>query len=211
MVKQTGDPEVKILKHIYVNQAVIHSGQRCFVASANEFNNATQMFDEVPVFDEEKQEYSKTEWQYTIAAIMKAQKKKNNKAKDEEQADVANEKDEEAIKAETEKKAATKAAIAKFLQYYAKSLKDRFPIYSDYGVKLLENLDSEKCLELELEKLQMIVKEVMKIATVKERTDALKLYVGQVSAGRIVGKFDLEKDEFIYPSITGFWEKKEKL
>ena len=57
----------------------------------------------------------------------------------------------------------------------------------------------------------MIVKEVMKIATVKERTDALKLYVGQVSAGRIVGKFDLEKDEFIYPSITGFWEKKEKL
>ena len=211
LVKQTGDPEVKILKHIYVNQAVIHSGQRCFVASANEFNNATQMFDEVPVFDEEKQEYNKSEWQYTIAAIMRAQKKKNKKAKDEEQADVAKEKDEKAIKAENEKRAATRAAITKFLHYYAESLKDRFTIYSDYGAKLLEYLDSEKYLKLELEELQNIVKEVMKIATVKERTDALKLYIGQSSVGRIVGKFDLEKDEFIYPSITGFWEKKEKL
>ena len=167
LVKQTGDPEVKILKHIYVNQAVIHSGQRCFVASANEFNNATQMFDEVPVFDEEKQEYSKTEWQYTIAAIMKAQKKKNKKPKDEEQADVAKEKDEKAIKAENEKRAATRAAITKFLHYYAESLKDRFTIYSDYGAKLLEYLDSEKYLKLELEELQNIVKEVMKIGTIK--------------------------------------------
>ena len=169
------------------------------------------MFDEVPVFDEEKQEYSKTEWQYTIAAIMKAQKKKNKKPKDEEQADVAKEKDEKAIKAENEKRAATRAAITKFLHYYAESLKDRFTIYSDYGAKLLEYLDSEKYLKLELEELQNIVKEVMKIGTVKERTDALKLYIGQSSVGRIVGKFDLEKDEFIYPSITGFWEKKEKL
>lgn len=180
-----------IADYIYLNQMFDVEGQLCFFVSTGELNNAVQIKDEIPVYNPKTGEYEKTVWQETISLLMKKLAKKEYLPK--------------------EKEATYSAAMESFVLYYADSLIKKCTLYKEIGERLKDFVTSGKFSTVDYFEKQNVIREIMKIASIKQYTGKLQSHnIGKSGVGRLVKSIKLDS-KMIKRSITGFWEKKEKL
>ena len=180
-----------IADYIYLNQMFDVEGQLCFFVSTGELNNAVQIKDEIPIYNPKTGEYEKTVWQETISLLMKKLAKKEYLPE--------------------EKEATYSAAMESFVLYYADSLIKKCTLYKEIGERLKDFVTSGKFSTVDYFEKQNVIREIMKIASIKQNTGKLQSYnIGKSGVGRLVKSIKLDS-KMIKRSITGFWEKKEKL
>ena len=180
-----------IADYIYLNQMFDVEGQLCFFVSTGELNNAVQIKDEIPIYNPKTGEYEKTVWQETISLLMKKLAKKEYLPE--------------------EKEATYSAAMESFVLYYADSLIKKCTLYKEIGERLKVFVTSGKFSAVDYFEKQNVIREIMKIASIKQYTGKLQSYnIGKSGVGRLVKSIKLDS-KMIKRSITGFWEKKEKL
>ena len=180
-----------IADYIYLNQMFDVEGQLCFFVSTGELNNAVQIKDEIPIYNPKTGEYEKTVWQETISLLMKKLAKKEYLPE--------------------EKEATYSAAMESFVLYYADSLIKKCTLYKEIGERLKDFVTSGKFSTVDYFEKQNVIREIMKIASIKQYTGKLQSYnIGKSGVGRLVKSIKLDS-KMIKRSITGFWEKKEKL
>ena len=181
---------IKIVRYLYVNQMLKIDGQLCFFMSTGEVNNAVQIGDETPQYNPETGEYE-TLWQEAVSLLMKAKAKKKY------------------LPAEEEKKYS--AAMEAFVSYYADALMKKCPLYYGIGEKLTEFVQSGKFADLDYNEKQDAIREIVKIASIKEYTGKLTPYnIGNSNVGRLVKSVN-DDTEIVDRSITGFWERTIKI
>lgn len=180
-----------IADYIYLNQMFDVEGQLCFFVSTGELNNAVQIKDEIPIYNPKTGEYEKTVWQETISLLMKKLAQKEYLPE--------------------EKEATYSAAMESFVLYYADSLIKKCTLYKEIGERLKDFVTSGKFSTVDYFEKQNVIREIMKIASIKQYTGKLQSYnIGKSGVGRLVKSIKLDS-KMIKRSITGFWEKKEKL
>ena len=180
-----------IADYIYLNQMFDVEGQLCFFVSTGELNNAVQIKDEIPIYNPKTGEYEKTVWQETISLLMKKLAKKEYLPE--------------------EKEATYSAAMESFVLYYADSLIKKCTLYKEIGERLKVFVTSGKFSAVDYFEKQNVIREIMKIGSIKQYTGKLADYeIGTSNVGRLK-KTISPGSEIVKRSITGFWEKKEKL
>ena len=180
-----------IADYIYINQMFDVEGQLCFFVSTGELNNAVQIKDEIPIYNPKTGEYEKTVWQETISLLMKKLAKKEYLPE--------------------EKEATYSAAMESFVLYYADSLIKKCTLYKEIGERLKVFVTSGKFSAVDYFEKQNVIREIMKIGSIKQYTGKLADYeIGTSNVGRLK-KTISPGSEIVKRSITGFWEKKEKL
>ena len=180
-----------IADYIYLNQMFDVEGQLCFFVSTGELNNAVQIKDEIPIYNPKTGEYEKTVWQETISLLMKKLAKKEYLPE--------------------EKEATYSAAMESFVLYYADSLIKKCTLYKEIGERLKDFVTSGKFSAVDYFEKQNVIREIMKIGSIKQYTGKLADYeIGTSNVGRLK-KTISPGSEIVKRSITGFWEKKEKL
>lgn len=180
-----------IADYIYLNQMFDVEGQLCFFVSTGELNNAVQIKDEIPIYNPKTGEYEKTVWQETISLLMKKLAKKEYLPE--------------------EKEATYSAAMESFVLYYADSLIKKCTLYKEIGERLKDFVTSGKFSTVDYFEKQNVIREILKIASIKQYTGKLQSHnIGKSGVGRLVKSIKLDS-KMIKRSITGFWEKKEKL
>ena len=180
-----------IADYIYLNQMFDVEGQLCFFVSTGELNNAVQIKDEIPIYNPKTGEYEKTVWQETISLLMKKLAKKEYLPK--------------------EKEGEYSVAMESFVLYYADSLIKKCTLYKEIGERLKVFVTSGKFSAVDYFEKQNVIREIMKIGSIKQYTGKLADYeIGTSNVGRLK-KTISPGSEIVKRSITGFWEKKEKL
>lgn len=180
-----------IADYIYLNQMFDVEGQLCFFVSTGELNNAVQIKDEIPIYNPKTGEYEKTVWQETISLLMKKLAKKEYLPK--------------------EKEGEYSVAMESFVLYYADSLIKKCTLYKEIGERLKDFVTSGKFSTVDYFEKQNVIREIMKIGSIKQYTGKLADYeIGTSNVGRLK-KTISPGSEIVKRSITGFWEKKEKL
>ena len=180
-----------IADYIYLNQMFDVEGQLCFFVSTGELNNAVQIKDEIPIYNPKTGEYEKTVWQETISLLMKKLAKKEYLPE--------------------EKEATYSAAMESFVLYYADSLIKKCTLYKEIGERLKVFVTSGKFSAVDYFEKQNVIREIMKIGSIKQYTGKLADYEIGTSNVRRLKKTISPGSEIVKRSITGFWEKKEKL
>ena len=98
-----------------------------------------------------------------------------------------------------------------FVLYYADSLIKKCTLYKEIGERLKDFVTSGKFSTVDYFEKQNVIREIMKIASIKQYTGKLQSHnIGKSGVGRLVKSIKLDS-KMIKRSITGFWEKKEKL
>ena len=180
---------IKIVRYLYVNQMLKIDGQLCFFMSTGEVNNAVQIGDETPQYNPETGEYE-TLWQEAVSLLMKAKAKKKY------------------LPAEEEKKYS--AAMEAFVSYYADALMKKCPLYYGIGEKLTEFVQSGKFAALGYNEKQDAIREIVKIASIKEYVGKLAYGIDESNVGRLKKSVNADT-EIVDRSITGFWERTIKI